>query len=195
VSVLLRAAAMDSPVEDWRAVYWFKAAHEATVCDASEVAAAKVLDAEKQGATVRLSAGKHGAFLSEAICPQGCGADRCTEMAPLEVMRVINLGEPGAAMHGAIWAGIVGAASGGEDAERFFCGRDCKAGGGRRCSGGDEWRAWIGEGNHLCGEFGGEWCWNEPVKYGGRVEHSRCEDRECSNKECKGDGWGVKEIN
>jgi hypothetical protein len=105
VSVLLRAKAMDSPVEDWRAVYWFAAAHEGTVCDASEVAAAKVLDAERQGATVWLSAGKHGAFLSEAICTQGCGGDRCTEMSPLEVMRVVNLGEPDAAMHGAIWAG------------------------------------------------------------------------------------------
>jgi hypothetical protein len=75
--VLLRVAAMDNPVEDWRAVHWFAAAHEA--------------------------AGKHGAFLSEAICTQACGGDRCTEMAPLEVMRVINLGEPGAAMHRAIW--------------------------------------------------------------------------------------------
>jgi hypothetical protein len=103
VSVLLRAKRMDSPVEDWRAVYWFAAAHEATVCDASEVAAAKTLDAERQGATVWLSAGKHGAFLSEAVCSQGCGGDRCVEMAPLVVARVINLGEPGAAMHGAIW--------------------------------------------------------------------------------------------
>jgi hypothetical protein len=103
VSVLLRAKRMDSPVEDWRAVYWFAAAHEATVCDASEVAAAKALDAERQGATVWLSAGKHGAFLSEAVCSQGCGGDRCVGMVPLVVARVINLGEPGAAMHGAIW--------------------------------------------------------------------------------------------
>jgi hypothetical protein len=103
VSVLLRAKTMDSPVEDWRAVYWFAAAHEATVCDASQVAAAKALDAERQGATVWLSAGKHGAFLSEAICRQGCGGDRCVDMAPLVVARVINLGEPGAAMHGAVW--------------------------------------------------------------------------------------------
>jgi hypothetical protein len=103
VSVLLRAKTMDSPAEDWRAVYWFAAAHEATVCDASEVAAAKALDAERQGATVWLSAGKHGAFLSEAVCSQGCGGDRCVEMTPLVVARVINLGEPGAAMHGAIW--------------------------------------------------------------------------------------------
>ena len=105
VSVLLRAKEMDSPVEDWRAVYWFAAAHEATVCDASEVAAAKVLDAERQGATVWLSAGKHGAFLNETMCTQGCGGDRCVAMTPLVVARVINLGEPGAAMHGAIWAG------------------------------------------------------------------------------------------
>jgi hypothetical protein len=105
VSVLLRAGTMDSPVEDWRAVYWFAAAHEATVCDASEVAAAKALDAERQGATVWLSAGKHGAFLNEMMCTQGCGGDQCVEMFPLVVARVINLGEPGAAMHGAIWAG------------------------------------------------------------------------------------------
>jgi hypothetical protein len=105
VSVLLRAKNMDSPVADWRAVYWFAAAHEATVCDASQIAAAKVLDAEHQGATVWLSTGKHGAFLSEAICTQGCGGDRCTEMAPLTVARIVNLGEPGAAMSGAIWAG------------------------------------------------------------------------------------------
>jgi hypothetical protein len=103
VSVLLRAKTMDSPAEDWRAVYWFAAAHEATVCDASQVAAAKALGAEEQGATVWLSAGKHGAFLSEAICTQGCGGDRCVDMAPLVVARVINLGEPGAAMHGAVW--------------------------------------------------------------------------------------------
>lgn len=105
VSVLLRAKTMDRPVEDWKAVSWFAAAHEATVCDASQVAAAKVFDAEKQGAIVWLSGGKHGAFLSEAICTQGCGGDRCVGMAPLEVARVVNLGEPGAAMHGAVWVG------------------------------------------------------------------------------------------
>jgi hypothetical protein len=103
VSVLVRAKTMDSAAEDWRAVYWFAAAHEATVCDASQLAAAQALDAERQGATVWLSAGKHGAFLKESICTQGCGGDRCTEMAPLVVARVINLGEPGAAMHGAVW--------------------------------------------------------------------------------------------
>jgi hypothetical protein len=105
VSVLLQAKTIDSPIDDWKAVYWFAAAHEATVCDASQVAAAKALDAEEHGATVWLSAGKHGAFLNETMCTQGCGGDRCAEMAPLVVARVINLGEPGAVMHGTIWAG------------------------------------------------------------------------------------------
>src|SRR5206468_12989641 len=105
VSVLVRAKTMESAVEDWSAVYWFAAAHEGTVCDASQLAAAKTLDAERHGATVWLSAGKHGAFLSEAICTQGCGGDRCTEMAPLAVERVINVGEQGAAMNGTAWVG------------------------------------------------------------------------------------------
>jgi hypothetical protein len=101
--VLLRAKSWESPVEDWKAVYWFAAAHEGTVCDASQIAAAKALDAEKQGAAVWISTGKHGAFLSEQICTQGCGGDRCTAMAPLETKRVVNIGEVGAAMHGAVW--------------------------------------------------------------------------------------------
>jgi hypothetical protein len=103
VSVLLQAKKIDSPLEDWKALYWFAAAHEDTVCDASQIAAAKALDAEEQGATIWISAGKHGAFLSEAICPQGCGGDRCVKMAPLQVARVINIGESDAAMHGALW--------------------------------------------------------------------------------------------
>jgi len=103
VSVLLRAKSPESPVEDWKAVYWFAAAHEGTMCDASQVASAKALDAETRGATVWISTGKHGAFLGEAICTQGCGGDRCVEMGPLAVARVMNVGEPGAAMHGAIW--------------------------------------------------------------------------------------------
>jgi hypothetical protein len=105
MSVLLRAKTLESPVEDWSAVYWFAAAHEATVCDASQVAAAKALNAERQGATVWLSAGKHGAFLSEAMCTQGCGGDRCTEMVPLVVARIVNVGEPGVAMNNAVWVG------------------------------------------------------------------------------------------
>jgi hypothetical protein len=103
VSALLEAKTMDSPAEEWKAIYWYAAAHEGTVCDASQMAAAKTLDAEQQGPAVWLSAGKHGAFLDETICTQGCGGDRCAGMKPLLVERIINLGEPGATMHGAVW--------------------------------------------------------------------------------------------
>jgi hypothetical protein len=104
VSVLLRAKTLDSPVAEWRAAYWFAAAHEGTVCDASQVATGKALGAEDKGARVWLSTGKHGAFLSETICTQGCGGDWCIGMVPLKVARVVNIGEPRAAMHGAVWA-------------------------------------------------------------------------------------------
>lgn len=103
VSVLLRAKRWGSPVEDWKAIYWYAAAHEGTMCDASQIATAKALDADRQGATVWISTGKHGAFLSEQICTLGCGSDRCTEMVPLETKRVVNIGEADAAMHDAIW--------------------------------------------------------------------------------------------
>jgi hypothetical protein len=103
VSVLLRAKRWDSPVEDWKAVYWYAAAHEGTMCDASQIATAKALDAVGQGATVWISTGKHGAFLSEQICTQGCGGDRCNEMVPLVTKRVVNIGEQGVPVHGAVW--------------------------------------------------------------------------------------------
>jgi hypothetical protein len=160
VSVLVRAKTMDSAVENWSAVYWLAAAHEATVCDASQVAAAKVLDAERQGATVWLSVGKHGAFLNEAICTQGCGGDRCTEMAPLVVAQVINLGEPGAAMHGAEWVASAAwplAAKMQSDFSAAAIAR-LEQGGGVPV---EIWSAWIGEGDDLCGELGREWTGNE----------------------------------
>ena len=52
-----------------------------------------------------VSAGKHAAFLSKAVCTHGCGADDCTGDEPLQDSRVINLGEISAAMNGATWAG------------------------------------------------------------------------------------------
>ena len=105
VAVLLWAKSWQSPAEEWKAVYWFAAAHEGTMCDASQIATAKALNAEEKGATVWISTGKHGAFLSEQRCAHGCGGDRCVEMTPLAITRVVNLGEPGAAMHGAVWVG------------------------------------------------------------------------------------------
>jgi hypothetical protein len=73
------------------------------VCDARQVATAKALDAEMRGPTIWLSTGKHGVFLSEAICSRGCGGDRCVAMAPLAVARIVDVGEPGVAMNGAVW--------------------------------------------------------------------------------------------
>ena len=103
VSVLLTATQAGAPAEAWRARYWFAAAHEATMCDMSQVATGVALQAETRGPEVWISEGKHAAYLAEAICNGGCGADRCERSESLAVESVVNLGEPGAPMHGAIW--------------------------------------------------------------------------------------------
>ena len=105
VSVLLTATQRQAPAEEWRARYWFAAAHEATMCDMSQVATGAALQAEAQGAEVWISTGKHAAYLAEAICNGGCGADRCERSVVMTLARVVNLGEPEAAMNGALWAG------------------------------------------------------------------------------------------
>ncbi len=89
----------------WKARYWYAAAHEDTLCDASQIARAKALGAEDRGPEVWISAGKHAAFLGKAICGQGCGADECADDGPLEGARVVNLGEVAAPMNGATWTG------------------------------------------------------------------------------------------
>jgi hypothetical protein len=91
--------------EDWKAAYWYAAAHEDTVCDASQITRASTLDAENKGATVWISPGKHGSFLNEELCSHGCGGDRCAEMDELKTGDVVNLGEPSVLMNGAVWAG------------------------------------------------------------------------------------------
>ena len=103
VSVLLSAARADAPVENWRALYWFAAAHEATMCDMSQVATGEALGAERRGPEVWISAGKHAAYLAETICNGGCGADRCERTVALQPARVVNLGEAGAPMNDAAW--------------------------------------------------------------------------------------------
>ena len=105
VSALLTAKQADAPAEEWRAAYWFAAAHEATMCDMSQVATGAALEAETRGPEVWISAGKHAAYLTEAICNGGCGADRCERGQAMAVARVVNLGEPDAAMNGAMWVG------------------------------------------------------------------------------------------
>jgi len=102
VSVLLKRAPESSP-DDWKAVYWYAAAHEDTVCDASQIARAQTLDAENAGARIWVSAGKHASFLSETLCKHGCGGDRCQAMKDLEVEKIVNLGEAQTPMNGAVW--------------------------------------------------------------------------------------------
>jgi hypothetical protein len=102
VSVLLKGTT-DSAVSAWKAVYWYAGAHEDTVCDASQITRASTLGAENSGAQVWISEGKHASFLNEALCTHGCGGDRCGVMETLQVARLVNIGELGAPMNGAVW--------------------------------------------------------------------------------------------
>ncbi len=103
VSVLLSAGELENPVSEWKSEYWYAAAHENTVCDTSHAARSSSLNAEWRGPTVWISAGKHASFLDKALCEGGCGGDDCSEMHPIEISKIINLGEPGAHMIGLSW--------------------------------------------------------------------------------------------
>ena len=105
VAVLLRASGSDPQTATWKAVYWYAAAHENTVCDVSQMARAATLGAEDHGAIVWISPGKHASYLDVALCSHGCGADRCEAMKPLPKGRVINLGEAGEPMNGSVFVG------------------------------------------------------------------------------------------
>jgi hypothetical protein len=103
VSVLIRPSEVAGS-RKWKAVYWYAAAHEDTVCDASQISRASALHAEDLGATVWISAGKHASFLNEELCQRGCGGDICIDMAPLSVSKIVNLGESRMPMNGALWS-------------------------------------------------------------------------------------------
>jgi hypothetical protein len=103
VAVLVRASQRDMEQAAWKAIYWYAAAHEQTVCDVSQIARASTLHAEDKGAQVWISPGKHASYLDERLCRRGCGADRCEAMMPLPPGRVINLGEPGHPMNGSVF--------------------------------------------------------------------------------------------
>jgi hypothetical protein len=103
VAVLVRASQSDTAQATWKAIYWYAAAHEQTVCDVSQIARASTLHAEDKGAEVWISPGKHASYLDERLCQRGCGADRCEAMVPLQSGRVINLGEPGHPMNGSLF--------------------------------------------------------------------------------------------
>lgn len=100
VAVLVEASGHDLTAAKWKAVYWYAAAHENTVCDVSQIARASALGAEENGAKVWLSPGKHAAYLAKSLCNHGCGADNCDAMKPMRTSRIINLGERARPMNG-----------------------------------------------------------------------------------------------
>jgi hypothetical protein len=100
VAVLVEASSHDLSAAKWKAVYWYAAAHENTVCDVSQLARASALGAEDNGAKVWISPGKHAAYLAKSLCNHGCGADDCEAMKPMRTSRIINLGEPAHPMNG-----------------------------------------------------------------------------------------------
>jgi hypothetical protein len=101
ISALVRGESDDA--ERWRAVYWYAAAHEDTVCDASQLTRASTIGAVTHGVRVWSSNGKHGSFLNEELCQHGCGGDRCEKMHAVASTKVINVGEADAVMNGAQW--------------------------------------------------------------------------------------------
>ena len=103
ISALVSADIITDSAENWEAKYWYAAAHEDTVCDAGNGAKASSLDAERSGATVWISSGKHASFLSEQLCKWGCGGDRCENIARLSVTKMINVGERGTPLNGSLW--------------------------------------------------------------------------------------------
>ncbi len=103
VSVLVRASNSHLANATWKALYWYSAAHENTVCDVSQIARASTLHAEDHGAEVWISPGKHASYLNEMLCQGGCGADKCTNMVALAPGKLINLGEVGKPMNGSLF--------------------------------------------------------------------------------------------
>lgn len=91
VAVLVRYEADDYGKPRWWALYWYAAAHEDTVCDASQITRASTVKAVEEGVTVWISPGKHASFLNQELCTHGCGGDRCTDMDRMKTGKVINL--------------------------------------------------------------------------------------------------------
>lgn len=84
----------------WKALYWYAAAHENTVCDVSQITRASTLHAKNAGPSVWISPGKHASYLNQSLCQKGCGADRCENMTALAPAKLINLGEATHPMNG-----------------------------------------------------------------------------------------------
>ena len=103
VAVLVSASDRDLDSAKWKAIYWYAAAHENTVCDVSQITRASTIHTEENGAKVWISPGKHASYLNETLCQAGCGADKCVDMVALPPGRIINLGEPGHPMNSSVF--------------------------------------------------------------------------------------------
>jgi hypothetical protein len=103
VSALVSATDRDAGSAKWRAVYWYAAAHEDTVCDVSQITRASTLHAEESGAAVFVSPGKHASYLNEKLCRAGCGADKCVDIVAMPKGKIINLGEAAHPMNGSVF--------------------------------------------------------------------------------------------
>jgi hypothetical protein len=103
VAVLVSASDRNLDSAKWKAIYWYAAAHENTVCDVSQITRASTIHAEANGARVWISPGKHASYLNETLCQAGCGADKCVDMVALPPGKMINLGEAGHPMNGSVF--------------------------------------------------------------------------------------------
>jgi hypothetical protein len=103
VAVLVSGSDRNVDSATWKAVYWYAAAHENTVCDVSQIARASTVQGEENGARVWISPGKHASYLSEKLCQGGCGADKCVDMVALRPGKIVNLGEVGHPMNGSVF--------------------------------------------------------------------------------------------
>ncbi|MFB3142574.1 MAG: hypothetical protein ACE1Z2_07175 [Acidobacteriota bacterium] len=104
VSVLVHSDSPKAAASRWKALYWYAAAHEGTLCDASNGARSNAIPDQDPAVTIWISSGKHASFLTENLCHRvGCGGDRCERMIPFSPGKIINLGEPGAPLNGAVW--------------------------------------------------------------------------------------------
>ena len=105
VTAYVRAGQADAAAPEWKAMYWYSAAHEDTLCDNSSGMRAVLLDAETKGPNVWVSKGKHASYLTRERCAEGCRADDCANAGLLENARIVNLGEAEAPLNGAVWTG------------------------------------------------------------------------------------------
>jgi hypothetical protein len=88
---------------EWKAVYWYAAAHEDTPCDVSMAGRASFLDAERSGPYVWVSHGKHASYLSDAACRSGCGADSCERTKELAARPLVLLDSEAAWVRSSRW--------------------------------------------------------------------------------------------